>query len=80
MRIVCLQAVEAAKKAGKPADTFYCLALLEDTGILTVPGSGFGQQQGTFHLRTTILPPEEQMPKLVDRFQKFHAKFMDQYR
>lgn len=39
----CVQALEAAKKAGKPADTFYCLDLLEETGILTVPGSGFGQ-------------------------------------
>lgn len=38
-----MQALEAAKKAGKPADTFYCLDLLEETGILTVPGSGFGQ-------------------------------------
>lgn len=26
-------------------------------GIVTVPGSGFGQEEGTFHLRTTILPP-----------------------
>lgn len=38
------------------------------------------QEAGSFHLRTTILPPEDQMPTLVQRFQKFHAKFMDQYR
>ena len=75
-----LQAIDAAAKAGKPADTFYCLELLEETGILTVPGSGFGQKKGSFHLRTTILPPEDQMPTLVGRFQKFHAKFMDKYR
>lgn len=30
-------------------------------GIITVPGSGFGQQEGTLHLRTTILPPESDM-------------------
>lgn len=35
--------------------------LLEETGIVTVPGTGFGQEEGTFHLRTTILPPEEKI-------------------
>ncbi len=53
------KAIEAAKKLGKAGDVFYCLRLLEATGISTVPGSGFGQEEGTFHLRTTILPREE---------------------
>lgn len=39
-------AIAAAKKAGKAADAFYCLLLLEETGISTVPGSGFGQKEG----------------------------------
>ena len=38
-----LQAIAAAKAAGKAPDAFYCLALLEDTGIVTVPG-GWPQQ------------------------------------
>ncbi|PSC75327.1 alanine aminotransferase [Micractinium conductrix] len=66
----------AAKAAGKPVDTFYCLQLLEETGIVTVPGSGFGQEEGTFHLRTTILPPESKIPQFVSLFQNFHKKFM----
>ncbi len=37
------KAMEAAKAAGKAGDVFYCLKLLEATGISTVPGSGFGQ-------------------------------------
>ncbi|MQJ84078.1 aminotransferase class I/II, partial [Escherichia coli] len=53
------RAIEAAKQAGKVPDVFYCLKLLEATGISTVPGSGFGQKEGVFHLRTTILPAEE---------------------
>ena len=40
------KAVEAAKRAGKVPDVFYCLKLLEATGISTVPGSGFGQKDG----------------------------------
>lgn len=41
------KALEAAKAAGKAADVFYCLKLLEVTGISTVPGSGFGQVWST---------------------------------
>lgn len=40
------KAIEAAKRAGKVPDVFYCLKLLEATGISTVPGSGFGQKEG----------------------------------
>lgn len=40
------KAIEAANKAGKVPDVFYCLKLLEATGISTVPGSGFGQKEG----------------------------------
>ena len=39
-------ALQAAKQAGKVPDVFYCLKLLEATGISTVPGSGFGQKEG----------------------------------
>jgi alanine transaminase len=51
------KAIKAAKAAGQTPDSFYCLSLLEETGICTVPGSGFGQVEGTFHFRITILPP-----------------------
>eukprot|EP00245_Coleochaete_scutata_P011282 TRINITY_DN4160_c0_g1_i1.p1 TRINITY_DN4160_c0_g1~~TRINITY_DN4160_c0_g1_i1.p1 ORF type:complete len:537 (-),score=86.64 TRINITY_DN4160_c0_g1_i1:994-2451(-) len=72
-------AIEAAKQAGKAPDVFYCLKLLEATGISTVPGSGFGQKDGTFHLRTTILPPEEKMPHVMSLFKKFNNDFMAAY-
>lgn len=73
------KAIEAAKKAGKVPDVFYCLKLLESTGISTVPGSGFGQKDGVFHLRTTILPAEEEMPAIMASFKKFNDEFMEQY-
>ncbi|XP_073315504.1 glutamate--glyoxylate aminotransferase 2 [Primulina huaijiensis] len=73
------KAIEAAKKAGKVPDVFYCLKLLEATGISTVPGSGFGQKEGVFHLRTTILPAEEDMPEIMASFKKFNDEFMEQY-
>ncbi len=45
------KAVEAAKKEGKAPDFFYCRELLTAKGIVTVPGSGFKQVEGTFHFR-----------------------------
>lgn len=74
------KAIAAAKAAGKAPDVFYCLRLLEATGISTVPGSGFGQAEGTFHLRTTILPREEKMAEFVARFKQFHEGFMKEFK
>lgn len=74
------KALVAAKAAGKAPDVFYCLALVEETGISTVPGSGFGQEPGTYHLRTTILPQEAKMVDVVQRLKKFHAEFVAKYK
>jgi len=53
----------------------YCMALLEQTGICVVPGSGFGQQPGTLHFRMTFLPPLEEMEQLVDKLRQFHERY-----
>ena len=68
-------AIEAAKQEGKSPDMFYCRALLEATGICVVPGSGFGQREGTFHFRTTFLAPGD----FGARLKKFHEGFMKKY-
>ena len=57
-------------------DSDYCLALLEETGICVVPGSGFGQQPGTFHFRTTFLPPKEEIEDLVVKLKAFHESYV----
>ena len=74
------KAIAAAKAAGKAPDAFYCLTLLDETGIVCVPGSGFGQVEGTFHYRSTILPPEDKIDKVISQTAKFHAGFMNKYR
>ena len=56
-------------------DDDYCLALLEETGICVAPGSGFGQDPGTMHLRTTILPPMDEIEAVVSRLAAFHVAF-----
>jgi aspartate/methionine/tyrosine aminotransferase len=60
--------------AGK-SDEEYCLALLEQTGICVVPGSGFGQAEGTAHFRTTILPPTEKIRQMVEKLGAFHRAY-----
>ncbi|KAJ8249419.1 hypothetical protein GJAV_G00234620 [Gymnothorax javanicus] len=73
------RAVEEAKKLGMTPDMFYCLRLLEETGICVVPGSGFGQKEGTYHFRMTILPSTENLKLLLEKVQSFHLRFLQEY-
>jgi alanine transaminase len=70
----------AAAAGGRAGDVFYCLELLDSTGIVVVPGSGFGQRQGTLHFRSTILPPEKDLDQVIEKLLQFHQGFMDKYR
>lgn len=72
-------AVKAAKAAGMVPDTFYCRRLLDATGIVVVPGSGFGQVPGSWHFRITILPAEEKMPTIITKLSTFHERFMQEF-
>lgn len=56
-------------------DGEYCMALLEETGICVVPGTGFGQAEGTAHFRTTILPPTAKLEQVVAKLAEFHARW-----
>lgn len=55
-----------------PADQIYCLEMVERIGVITVPGSGFGQKPGTFHFRMTILPDDETLEGVLDDIDRFH--------
>jgi alanine transaminase len=73
------RAIEEARRRGMPADEMYCLDMVEETGIVTVPGSGFGQKAGTYHLRTTILPSESEIDEVIERLTVFHNRFLTRY-
>ena len=72
------KACEAARRVGKAPDAFYALALLDDTGICVVPGSGFGQKQGELHYRLTCLC--EGVEEYVGALEQFHGVFLQKYR
>ena len=75
------KAVREAERQGLGCvDQMYCLEMLEATGICVVPGSGFGQKDGTLHFRMTFLPPEEEIAKSVERIRTFHNDFLRKYR
>ena len=69
----------AAQREGVQADEFYCMELLQATGIVCVPGSGFGQQPGTWHFRMTLLPPDDVMEAVVAGLRSFHRHFTQTY-
>ncbi|KAJ7080967.1 alanine aminotransferase [Mycena belliarum] len=71
------KAVQAARKAGKEPDAFYALALLDETGICVVPGSGFGQREGEWHYRLTCLCPG--VEEYVGKLEQFHLGFVKKY-
>jgi alanine transaminase len=87
------KAVEEAKRREKAADVMYTLDLLGEwnqttssgprclhpdaTGICAVAGSGFGQEEGTYHLRVTALCPG--VEEYVGKIEKFHNEFMEKW-
>ncbi|CAH1638462.1 unnamed protein product [Spodoptera littoralis] len=79
-RITIPEAAQAAAKdLNMSPDEFYCLRLLEETGVCVVPGTGFGQLPGTFHFRTTILHPHDEFQHMMDSIRRFHFNFLDLY-
>ena len=72
-------AIAEALAEGHEPDTFYALSLLEHTGICAVPGSGFGQKEGTYHLRLTFLPEETKLEQAMHKFKQHHEMFMKKF-
>jgi aspartate/methionine/tyrosine aminotransferase len=57
-------------------DFDYCMALLEETGLCVVNGSGFGQKEGTHHLRIAFLPPKELLAEVLPQWIEFHNNYV----
>jgi aspartate/methionine/tyrosine aminotransferase len=52
------------------------MSLLEKTGLTTVNGSGFGQKEGTHHLRIAFLPPKDTLEDVLPRWIEFHNNYV----
>jgi len=73
------KALAAAQDRGQSPDLYYAFSLLEATGVCVIPGSGFGQEPGTYHFRTTILPKEDAIADMMTRIKTFHAQFLQDH-
>jgi len=73
------KAIAAAEAEGMVADEWYCIRLLEATGLVVVPGSGYGQEDGSFHFRTTFLPQKDDLEVVLPKLADFQTKFMKEY-
>ncbi len=58
------------------SDFDYCMRLLEETGLCTVNGAGFGQAAGTQHLRIAFLPPKEMLDEVLPEWVRFHNDYV----
>lgn len=68
--------INQAKQQGKQPDFLYCMEMVEKTGIMTVPGSGFGQRDGSYHFRiTNLVNPTSRMAEVLDRLKDFNEDF-----
>ena len=66
--------VAKCAEAGQAADEAWCIELMESTGIVCVPGSGFGQKDGTYHVRMTILPPDDMFASMLQKLEAFQVE------
>ena len=57
------------------SDTEFVMELIRETGVVVVPGNGFGQAPGTKHFRLVFLPPEEQLRTALERISEFARKW-----
>jgi alanine-synthesizing transaminase len=55
-------------------DTEFVKSVLNETGVVFVPGSGFDPNYGASHFRSVFLPPPEMISEAMDRFDLFMSK------
>jgi alanine-synthesizing transaminase len=57
------------------SDWTFVTELIKETGVVIVPGSGFGQVPGTQHFRVVFLPNEQILEKAYKYIGEFFAKY-----
>lgn len=60
-------------------DAHFVSQLIKETGVVVVPGSGFGQVPGTSHFRIVFLPPENILEKAYKAIGEFYGKYVEKF-
>jgi alanine-synthesizing transaminase len=64
---------------GIESDAHFVSELIKETGVVVVPGSGFGQVPGTNHFRVVFLPNEQILEKAYNSIENFLKKYKQKY-
>ncbi|KAM9789341.1 alanine aminotransferase 2 [Neosynchiropus ocellatus] len=73
------RAILRAQEEGMNPDSYYCVRLLEEAGVLTGPGCQYGQKEGTSHIRFCIMTRGDTMEEILRRISCFHLQFMKEF-
>ncbi len=57
-------------------DVDFVHGLINETGVITMHGSGFGQKEGSHHFRVVFLAQEDKLKKAYERIADFTRKFV----
>ena len=60
---------------GVDDDEKWVKALIRETGVVVVPGSGFGQRPGSSHFRVVFLPPNDTLTAAYEKIALFHKNY-----
>ncbi|MCB0732745.1 MAG: aminotransferase class I/II-fold pyridoxal phosphate-dependent enzyme [Ignavibacteriae bacterium] len=63
----------------KNSDNHFVTELIKETGVVVVPGTGFGQVSGTNHFRLVFLPPEDKLEKAYKKIGDFFKMYVDKF-
>lgn len=61
------------------SDSQFVNGLIRETGVVVVPGSGFGQVPGTHHFRVVFLPSEDILTKAYNNIATYYEKFLNSF-
>ena len=61
------------------SDSQFVNGLIRETGVVVVPGSGFGQVPGTHHFRVVFLPSENILTKAYNNISSYYEKFINSF-
>lgn len=61
------------------SDNHFVAELIKETGVVVVPGTGFGQLPGTKHFRVVFLPQEEILEKAYKNISDFFIRYREKF-
>jgi len=63
----------------KQNDNHFVAKLIKETGVVVVPGTGFGQKPGTNHMRVVFLPQDDVLEKAYKNIVEFYQKYRNEF-